>query len=1118
MQRRGFGLPLAAFFLIVPCHFCAAQSAESAAVAPSRVAGDWHASAPVVVPASQPPANSFAIDRGWAPANLSLGRMLLLLAPSAAQQQALARELASLQDGSSRNFHRWLTPAEFAQSYAVSSSDASAVSSWLASEGFTVAPLPAGRGWVEFSGTVAQVEQTFGAGVRLVTVSGTTRAVLAGNISVPAALAPVIAGLVSLDGSLSAPALTTPEPLAISVSDLAALTTPAHAPALTPQLVAGLIDLPPLASQGLNGAGQTIAIASRSNVNAADLAAFRSVFGIVASPLAVTLNGADPGLTDGQAEATLAVSWAGAAAPGARILLVPAASTLATDGVDLSLAALVDQNLSQIVTVGYSACESGFSAAHQQFYAALYRQAAAEGITVVAAAGDGGAAACTPAGGTAPVATGYGVNALGSTLWNTVAGVVGYDASGASAGATALAAWSPVRAVDPAYASGGGNSKLYAKPAWQPVSAQTRALPDLALPTAMDSSANTGLAFCLNNSSTAAGCTLLRSGGSGAAAAIFSAIAAAIDQKYGALGNIAPNLYITNQSVSGVFNDVTQGSAQLPCSLGSAGCDATGQIGYVARSGYDQTTGLGVPDAAQLANRLVVSYATAVTPSVTLTASPSANAYNPTADVTFTVRVVDTTSAGIPTGQVAISNSTRNDDALTADATLTSSGSTATGSYATFTESLKSLITYDGNATYTGTYGLGAFFNSYTSDYSSVVSGTLLTVTVEPSPMTLTITPSTTSPSIGSTITITVTATASLVGSVGPTGNVTLFVNGTAYGASTLASTTSSGVYTAAFSVTVPSATTTIYAIYDGDSNYVTATSATTTITATKALVTVTLAANSTTVNSGTAVILTATVTPKSASSTTNPTGTVAFWEGSTELGTATLSAASGTTTSTATLTTTKLAGGTDSLTAVYGGDTTYDSATSNTLTLTVEGFTLTADASNPATNLNIVKGSSGAEIFDITSLGGYASTVQVICTVATQDDMSCGASPQQVTPTGTVTFTVTTYTTGGPAYARNNRQRLWPPAAGGLALAGLIAFLIPCRGRARYFLGKRFLPVLLLLAGLAGSGLGCNSSTALANAGTPLGVATLKVTAMDYVNNVVPSQSLYFTVNVTAK
>jgi len=69
---------------------------------------------------------------------------------------------------------------------------------------------------------------------------------------------------------------------------------------------------------------------------------------------------------------------------------------------------------------------------------------------------------------------------------------------------------------------------------------------------------------------------------------------------------------------------------------------------------------------------------------------------------------------------------------------------------------------------------------------------------------------------------------------------------------------------------------------------------------------------------SGKRVTLTAIVT---GSSVTTPTGKITFKSGTTALGTARLKA-TGTATATATLKTTKLPTGSDSLTAVYGGDT----------------------------------------------------------------------------------------------------------------------------------------------------------------------------------------------------
>jgi hypothetical protein len=112
----------------------------------------------------------------------------------------------------------------------------------------------------------------------------------------------------------------------------------------------------------------------------------------------------------------------------------------------------------------------------------------------------------------------------------------------------------------------------------------------------------------------------------------------------------------------------------------------------------------------------------------------------------------------------------------------------------------------------------------------------------------------------------------------------------------------------------------------------------------------------------------------------------------------------------------------------------------------------------------------------------------------------------------------VQTYAAGGTTTAGNNRAPLWPRAAGGTVLAVLVFFVLPFGRRARIFheRSRRFLVLFLLLGGLSGAGIGCNSSVTLPQStGTPLGVATLTITAASYVNNTVVSHSVYLTVNV---
>jgi hypothetical protein len=78
----------------------------------------------------------------------------------------------------------------------------------------------------------------------------------------------------------------------------------------------------------------------------------------------------------------------------------------------------------------------------------------------------------------------------------------------------------------------------------------------------------------------------------------------------------------------------------------------------------------------------------------------------------------------------------------------------------------------------------------------------------------------------------------------------------------------------------------------------------------------------------GTAVTLTATVTPAGSATAT---GSVTFTDGATALGTAPLSSGK------ATFTTSALAVGTHSITATYSGDFNYIGSTSTTLTQTVK-------------------------------------------------------------------------------------------------------------------------------------------------------------------------------------
>lgn len=1185
----------------------------------SRVSGDWHSSPLVRLPGSQAHIDPSS-DLGPANPAARLERMILLLQPSAAQTKALDAKLADQQDRSSSGYHQWMRPEEFADQYANSSDDVATVVAWLQAQGFATAPVPASRGWIEFSGNVSQFEQAFDAGVRAISTAGGPRFAVVETVSVPAALRPLIRGLVSLDGVVARPALTPVIANAAPGAVVSETTTREQDDGLSPKLAAQMLHLDAASTAGT---GQTIAIPGRSNISLADVAAFRSAFGLSEGVPEVAANGADPGRTSDAALATLETSWAGVAAPGAHLLVAPAASTGATDGLDLSLAGLIDGNRATSIVVGFTSCEAALSDTHGAFYAALYRQASAQGITVIAAAGDSGASACQVAGGTGPVTTGIAVNALASTPWNTAISSAALKSSASLESATELSAWSPVNSSDPAYASGGGPSSLYAVPAWQPLPAHAvsssagvpfRLLPDLVLPTAVDSALNRGLAFCLSGEQSQAtgtnSCQLVRSGGSAASAALFAGVAAVLAEKYGSQGNVAPRLYaLANRG--GVFQDIQQGTAQLACATGTRDCGASGTIGFAAVSGYDMATGLGSVDAQNLAAAWATPDATGTgAVSVVLSVTPTVPnvTYNPTAQVTLTANIVSLTGGATPTGTVLFTDTSTG-------ANLNASGSA---------------LDANGVASYTFTTGLANGGNNikavYSGDsvYASVTSQPLV-VTAEPSTTSLTTVPSTTTPTAGLPFTATVNLAVGTPpeGTVAPTGKVTLNVDGLPTATASLA--TVNGVTTATFpSVTITSAGShTLQAVYAGDANYDASTAPPVTVTIGKGATVTALTALPATLTAGTTETFTATIAPASAASGTtytitgtvsfydgitllgtavvnantatlgnialapsvlhtitavysgdtswsastsnaitlqsvllpdtvtlsvnvnttgpgqvvtllatvtpigipatnveqNPSGNVIFYDGTTILGTVALSASLNYS-STATLITGALPGGQNILTAVYVGDLYYAAGTSNQVTIDVQDFTITPSPTNPGTNLNIIKGSSGSASYIVTGLGGFNNEIQVVCAVPTQDDMTCTASPQQVTPTGTVTFTVQTFAAGGVTTSSRERTPLWPGAAGGVAFAALGLLLLPIGRRARLFTAgeraRKALMLVLLLIGFGAVGIGCSSSVQLSqNSGTPLGVATLKVTAASYIDNTVVSHSLYLTVNV---
>jgi hypothetical protein len=394
-----------------------------------------------------------ANDQGVLPDSQPMTRMLLLLERSAGQEMALRQLIDAQQTKGSGSYHAWLTPAQFGTQYGPSDADVQTVTDWLTKQGFQLSKVATGRTVIEFSGNVGQVRNAFHTEIHRYVVNGVEHFANASDPAIPAALAPVVAGVVSLH-NFPKHAQVRPNGLYRRFRDSGQLQalftygTPANF-AIGPGDWTKIYNVPTqCGGQACTGLGQTIAIVSDSNINATDVVNFRAIFGLAPyntvcandklptqCQLSVIVNGPDPGLNGDEIEADLDTEWAGALAPAAQIILVVSESTdsnptQVSEGIDLSALFVVDNNVAPVLSESFGICEPILLQAGNAFYNLLWEQAASQGITVAVSAGDSGPAACDPyLGDRDPNAANQGVavNGIASTPFNVAVGGTDVD-------------------------------------------------------------------------------------------------------------------------------------------------------------------------------------------------------------------------------------------------------------------------------------------------------------------------------------------------------------------------------------------------------------------------------------------------------------------------------------------------------------------------------------------------------------------------------------------------------------------------------------------------------------------------------------------------------------------
>jgi subtilase family serine protease len=382
----------------------------------TRLAGNTR---PEVTPAN---------DRGPVASDLVLEHMLLLLRRTPEQEQALQSLLARLHDPESPDFHQWLTAARFGELFGAAQQDVDILTLWLESHGFRINVVYPNHMLIDFSGTAGQVHGAFHTEIHELHARGAGHIANARDPQIPEALAPVVAGIVSLHDFKPRPMVKLRPQFTFSNG------ISGNVYAIVPGDLATIYNFNPVFHSGITGQGQTIVLIENTNLfTSDDWTTFRSTFGLSGytsgslsqthpAPPSGPNNCTDPGVNSDDVEAILDAEYASAAAPSAAIQLASCADTSTTFGGLIAMQNLINQTTTPppIISVSYGECEAVNGAVSNAAYNSTYQQAVAEGVSVYVAAGDSGAATCDQNQGAA--ASGISVSGFASTPYNVAVG------------------------------------------------------------------------------------------------------------------------------------------------------------------------------------------------------------------------------------------------------------------------------------------------------------------------------------------------------------------------------------------------------------------------------------------------------------------------------------------------------------------------------------------------------------------------------------------------------------------------------------------------------------------------------------------------------------------------
>lgn len=488
-------------------------------------------------------------DLGPAPA---AAHQHLTLALALRDRAGLDRLLQAQITPGSADYHRWLTPEQFAARFSPSPHSVDQVRAFAKAHGLAVPEVSPNRSLVELDGTTAQVNSAFGVVEHRVRAAGQTFLTPDRAAALPKGLAGLTAAVLGLTTYRA-------DHLASHTRSAGANPyQPYPGSSYSPRAFWEIYDAP----AKVTGTGQRVAVITSGNLTrvASDLAVFQDRFSLPHVPLQVVQSGGSSTDTSGALEYDLDTQYSTGFAPGVKAVVAYNHPQLAAVQ---PLNRFVTDNRVKTASASYGGCEViddliGEVDADEQ----VFRQARAQGQTLFVSTGDEGSSCAVLVNTGTPV--GVPDVEYPASSANVVA-VGGTTLTGETAQPTREISW---------LGGGGGYSQFATAPSWQKSSttfqpALGRGLPDVSL----DADDNSGYDVVVAG-------RMETVGGTSASAPSWNGIWARVLQKHPKAGFAAPALYAARSSMV----DITLGTNGL----------------WAATSGYDLSTGLGTADIAKL--------------------------------------------------------------------------------------------------------------------------------------------------------------------------------------------------------------------------------------------------------------------------------------------------------------------------------------------------------------------------------------------------------------------------------------------------------------------------------------------------------------------------------------